>query len=44
MLLYEITHRYLKNYHRSFDTLKRRDCKIGGNYNLLIKVKFHKVE
>ena len=44
MFLYEIIHRYLKNYHRSLDTLKTNDRKIGGNCNLLKKVKFHKLE
>ena len=33
MFLYEITHRFLKNDYQFFDTL-----------NLLIKVKFHKLE
>ena len=27
-----------------FDTLKTKDCKIRGNYSLLIKVKFHELE
>ena len=36
MSLYEIAHRYLKNYHRFLDTLKTKDCKIGGNGYLLI--------
>ena len=44
MFLYEITHRYLKNDYQFFDTLKTKDCKIRGNCNLLIKVKFHKLE
>ena len=44
MFLYEITYRYLKEYCQFFDTLKTKDCKIRGNCNLLIKVKFHKLE
>ena len=44
MFLYEITHRYLKNDYQFFDTLKTKDRKIRGNCNLLIKVKFHKLE
>ena len=44
MFLHEITHRYLKNDYRFFDTLKTKDCKIGGNCNLLLKVKFHQLE
>ena len=44
MFLYEITHRYLKNDYQSFDTLKTKYRKIRGNFNLLIKVKFHKLE
>ena len=44
MFLYEITHRYLQNYYQSFDTLKTKHRKIRGNFNLLIKVKFHKLE
>ena len=42
MFLYEIKHGYL--HYQSFDTLKIKDCKIRGNCNLLIKVKFHKLE
>ena len=41
---YEITHRYLKNDYLFFDTLKTKHRKIRGNGNLLIKVKFHKLE
>ena len=44
MFLYEITHRYLKNDYQFFDTLKTKHRKIRGNCNLLIKVKFHKLE
>ena len=44
MFLYEITHRYLKNDYQFFDTLKTKDRKIRGNCNLLIKVKFYKLE
>ena len=44
MFLYEMTHRYLKNDYQFFDNLKRKDCKIRGNSNLLIKVKCHKFE
>ena len=44
MFLYEITHRYLKNGYSFFDTLKTKDSKIRGNYNLLTKVKFHKLK
>ena len=44
MFLYEITHRYLKNDYQFFDTLKTKDHKIRGNCNLLIKVKFYKLE
>ena len=44
MFMYEITHRYLKSDCQFFDTLKTRDRKIRGNCNLLIKVKFHKLE
>ena len=42
--MYEITHRYLKNDYQGFCTLKTKDCKIRGSCNLLIKVKFHKLE
>ena len=41
MFLYEKTHRYLKSHYQFFETLKTKDCKIRGNCNLLIKVKFH---
>ena len=44
MFLYEITHRYLKNDYQFFVTLKTKGRKIRGNCNLLIKVKFHKLE
>ena len=44
MFLYEITHRYLKNDYQFFDTLKTKHRKISGNCNLLIKVKFRKLE
>ena len=44
MFLYEITHRYLVNDYQFFDTLKTKDRKSRGNCNLLIKVKFNKLE
>ena len=44
MLLYEITHRYLKNDYQFFDPLKAKDRKIRGSCNLLIKVRFHELE
>ena len=44
MFLYKITHIYLKNDYQFFDTLKTKDRKVRGNWNLLIKVKFHKLE
>ena len=44
MFLYEITHRYLKNGYQFFDTLKAKHRKIRENCNLLINVKFHKLE
>ena len=44
MFLYEITHRYLKNDYQFCYTLKTKDRKIRGYCNLLIKVKFHKLE
>ena len=44
MFLYEVTHRYLKEDYQFFDTLKTKDRKIRGNCDLLIKVKFHKLE
>ena len=43
MFLYEITHRYLKNDYQFFDTLKTKHL-IRGNCDLLIKVKFNKIE
>ena len=42
MFLYEKTHRYLKNDYQFFDI--KKDRKIRGNCNLLIKVKFHELE
>ena len=42
-VLYEITHRYLKNDYRFFDTLKTKHGKIRRNCNLLTKV-FHKLQ
>ena len=44
MFLCEITHRYPKNDYQFFDTLKTKHRNIRGNCNLLIKVKFHKLE
>ena len=44
MFLYEKILRYLKNDYQFFDTFKVEDCKIRGNCNFLIKVKFHKLE
>ena len=44
MFLYEKTHRYLKNDYQFFDTLKTKDPKIRGNYNLLIKVRFFELK
>ena len=44
MLLYEETHRYLKNDYQFFETLRTKDCKIRGASDLLIKVKFHELE
>ena len=44
MFLYEKTHRYLKKDYQVFDTLKTKDRKIRGNFNLLIKAKFHELE
>ena len=41
MLLYEETHRYLKNDYQFFETLRTKDRKIRGTCHLLIKVKFH---
>ena len=40
--LYEKTPRYLKNDYQFFDTLKIKDHKIRGKWNLL-KVKFHEL-
>ena len=40
MFLYEITHRYLKNDYRLFDTLKTKDLKTRGNYDLWIKIEW----
>ena len=44
MFLYEIAHRISRAMIDFFYTLKTKDRKIGGNSNLLIKVKFHKLE
>ena len=44
MFLYAKTHRYLKSNYQLFDTLKTKDREIRGNFNLLIKVKFHELE
>ena len=44
MIRYEKAHRYIRNDYQFFDTLKTKDCKIRGNCNLLIKVKFHELE
>ena len=44
MLLYEETHRYLKNDYQFFEILRTKDRKIRGTCNLLIKVKFHELE
>ena len=44
MFLYEETHRYLKNDYQFFDTLKTKDFKVRKNCNLLIKVKFYKLQ
>ena len=44
MFLYEITHIYFKNDYQFFDTSKTKDYEIRGNRNVLIKVKFHKLE
>ena len=44
MFLHEITHRYLRNDYQFFDTVKTKSRKIRGNSNLLVKVKFHKLE
>ena len=42
--MYEEMHRYLKNDNQFFDTLKTKDHKVRRNCDLLIKVKFHKLE
>ena len=44
MFLYEVTHIDLKKDYKFFDTLKTKRHKIRRNCNLLIKVKFHKLE
>ena len=44
MFLYEITHRYLKNHYQFSNTLKTKDRKTKGNYDILTKGKFHKIE
>ena len=44
MFLYEVTHGYIKNDYQFFDTLKTKDRKIRRNCNLLIKLKFRKLE
>ena len=44
MFMYEITHRYLKNGYQFLDALKAKHRKIRRNCNILIKVKFHKLE
>ena len=44
MFLYEITHRYIKKDYQFFNTLKRKHPAIRGNCNVLIKVKFQKLE
>ena len=44
MFLHEITHIYLKNNYQFFDTIKTKHHKIRENFNLLLKVKFHKLE
>ena len=44
MFLYDITDRYLKNDYQFFDTLKTKHRKIREYCNLLINVKFHKLE
>ena len=44
LLLYEKTHRYLKNDYQFFDSLKTKDGKITGNCDLLTKDKFHELE
>ena len=44
MIPYEETHKYFKNDYQFLDTLKTKDRKIGGNFNLFIKVKFHELE
>ena len=42
MFLYEKAHGFLKNNYQFFDI--KKDRKIRGNCNLLIKVKFHELE
>ena len=44
MFLYGKIHRYLKNDYQLFDALETEDPKIGGNCNLLTKIKFHELE
>ena len=44
MFLHEKKHRYLKNDYQLFGTLKTKDRKIRGNFNLLIQVKFYELE
>ena len=44
MFMYETTHKYVKNDYQFLDTLKTKHRKIRVNCNLLIKVKFHKLE
>ena len=43
MFLYERTHRNLNDY-QFFYTLTKKDHKIRGNCDFLIKVKFHELE
>ena len=38
------TNRYLKKENQFFDILKTKDRKIRRTYNLLLKVKFHKLQ
>ena len=44
MFLYDKTPRYLKNDYQFFDILKTKDRKIRGNFNLVVKIKFHELE
>ena len=37
-------HRYLKNDYQFCGALKKKDCKMRRNCNLLTKVKFHELE